>query len=107
MNIDFYAKGVLTVIAGCLVWMCVNGATPAAQAQDARPEPMPVMLVDEKGTPLETTQGIRVNVGAQALPVVINNASLAVVLRSIERGGRWDPIQVQVMREPPTPRPTP
>lgn len=33
---DRYAKGVLTVIAAALVWLCVAQATPAAVAQDPR-----------------------------------------------------------------------
>jgi hypothetical protein len=118
MNVDAYTKGVLTVIAVCLVWMCINGATPIvrAQAKADRPEPMPVILVDPKGTPIYTSEGFRVNLGTRALPVIVNNASLpveitnpslTVAVRSIQRGTAWDPIQVQVMREPPTLRPVP
>ena len=33
MKIDAYTKAVLTVIAACLVWMCVNSATPTTHAQ--------------------------------------------------------------------------
>ena len=116
MTIDAYTKGVLTVIAACLVWMCVNGMTPAASAQAGKPEPAPVVLVDAKGTPLITSQGLLVNLGTKALPVVVGNVpmpveianpSLAVSVRSIQRGAAWDPIQVQVMREPPTLMPIP
>jgi len=35
MNVDRYTKAVLTVIAGCLLWMCVMGAGPGLQAQRA------------------------------------------------------------------------
>ena len=28
MKTDLYTKAILTVIAMCLIWMCVNGATP-------------------------------------------------------------------------------
>src|SRR4029450_6640919 len=51
MKIDAYTKAVLTVIAACLVWMCVNGATPTTHAQAKPPEPMPVVLVDASGAP--------------------------------------------------------
>ena len=95
MKIDAYTKGVLTVIAACLVWMCVNGATPATHAQAKPQDPTPVVLVDPRGVPLTR------------LPVAILNPELAVAVRSIQRGGVWDPIQVQVMREPPTQKPTP
>ena len=60
MKTDLYTKAVLTVIAACLVWMCVNGATPVtlaqgqpqAQAQAARAQPTPVILVNEEGAHL-------------------------------------------------------
>jgi hypothetical protein len=95
MKIDAYTKAVLTVIAACLVWMCVNSATPTTHAQAKPPEPTPVVLVDASGAPVRT------------VPVTIANPELAVAVRSIQRGGAWDPIQVQVMREPPTLKPTP
>jgi hypothetical protein len=95
MKIDAYTKGVLTVIAACLVWMCVNGATPATHAQAKPQDPTPVVLVDPSGVPLTR------------LPVAILNPELPVAVRSIQRGGVWDPIRVQVMREPPTQKPTP
>ena len=95
MKIDAYTKAVLTVIAACLVWMCVNGATPTTHAQVKSPDPTPVVLVDASGAPVRT------------LPVTIANRELAVAVRSIQRGGPWDPIQVQVLREPPTLKPTP
>ncbi len=104
MNIDAYTKGLLTVIAACLVWMCVNGAIPAAQAQAVQPAPTRVVLVDVNGTPLTM---LPVMVANQAVNVAVTNPQLAVAVRSIERGAAWDPIQVQVMRDPPTLMPTP
>ncbi len=91
MNTDLYTKTVLTVIALCLVWMCVNGAIPVARAQAELPKPTPVVLVNEKGFPIYsaqglrvnlvnekglqiyTPQGIRVNLGSQPLPVTTAN----------------------------------
>ena len=123
MKTDIYTKVVLTVIALCLVWMCVNTAIPVARAQAAQPTPvilvtekgvpiyerqgLRVNLVNEMGTPIYTPQGLRVNLGAQPLPVIVNNAPLAVSVRSIQQGTAWDPILVQVMREPPTQKPIP
>ena len=100
MKPDLYTKTVLTVIAVCLVWMCVNGATPVVGAQTARPEPTPVVLVDAKGTPIYTADGLRVNLGPRAVPVTINNPALPVTMTN-----RY--IQVQVMREAPTQMPVP
>ena len=116
MKVDAYTKAVLTVIAACLVWMCLNGVTPAASAQAGKPEPAPVVLVDAKGTPIYTSEGLRVNLAMKAVPVTVTNSSLpvevtnpslGVAVRSIQRGPMWDPVQVQVMRDAPTLRPVP
>jgi hypothetical protein len=122
MRVDAYTKAVLTVIAACLMWICLNGVTPVASAQAgqvgqaARVGPTPVMLVDEKGAPIYTSEGFRVSTGIKALPVIVSNPSVPVeisnrpinvAVQSIQRGAAWDPIQVQVMREPPTLMPVP
>jgi hypothetical protein len=116
MKTDLYTKAVLTVIAVCLVWMCVNGLTPTALAQKPAPQPARVILVDEKGNALHTSEGFRVNLGTQPLPIMvgngplqvtIDNEPLAVAVTSLERIGRWDPLQVQVLRDPPTLMPMP
>ena len=119
MKTDFYTKVMLTVIAACLVWMCVNGITPAVSAQAQQAPPTRVIVVDEKGVPVSTAQGLRVNVGAQALPVTIANPvmignaitianpTLPVAITSIERRGIWQPVVVDVMRSAPTLMPTP
>ena len=116
MKTDLYTKAVLTVIAMCLVWLCVNGATPVVGAQAARPGPTPVLLVDANGNPIYGADGLRMNMGTKVVPVLIQNDAMAVTVTNraltvavaaIQRGSVWDPIQVQVMREPPTQRPTP
>ncbi len=38
MSVDRYTKAVLTVIAGCLLWICAMGAPGVAQAQQATRE---------------------------------------------------------------------
>ena len=115
MKADAYTRAVLTVIAACLIWICVHSVTPVAGAQAARAVPTPVILVDGKGEPIYASEGFRVTV-AKALPVIVNNTSLPVevtnpalnvAVRSIQRGPAWEPIRVQVMREPPTLRPIP
>ena len=40
MKIDWYTKTILTIIAACLVWMCVRSAGETVLAQ-ARPQPQP------------------------------------------------------------------
>ena len=54
-----------------------------------------------------TNQLMNVAVANPQLAVSVSNPSLPVAVRSIERGAAWDPIQVQVMRDPPTAMPTP
>src|SRR4026209_213255 len=61
MNIDRYTKAVLTVIAGCLLWMCAMGAGSSLSAQSVAVEKIrhssiqPVLIVgtgtvDQEGT---------------------------------------------------------
>ena len=109
MKIDLYTKAVLTVIAACLVWICISGVTPVAQAQATQapaPPPTRVMLVDEANRPIHA-QGLRVHFGGVPVPVDVGTSPLPVALRSIQRGGAWDYLDVRVMREAPTSRPTP
>ena len=116
MKTDLYTKAVLTVIAMCLVWLCVNGATPVVGAQAAQAAPTPVVLVDANGNPIYGADGLRMNMGTKvvpvliqndAMPVTVTNRALAVSVGAIRRSSVWDPIPVQVMRDPPTQRPTP
>ena len=39
MKVDLYTKGILTIIAACLVWLIAggNGMIPAVEAQDRTP----------------------------------------------------------------------
>ena len=106
MKNDLYLRTVLTVIAACLVWMCLNGVTPKALAQAKPAEPTRVVLVDEQNVPLSTSQGLHVSLGLRTVPVSIASP-VAVRVTSIERAGVWQPIDVRVLREPPTLAPTP
>jgi len=113
MNVDTYTKGLLTVIAACLVWICLNGAIPAAQAQAGQPPPTRVVLVDANGAFIRAlpvivaNPSVNVAVTNPQLAVAVSNTTIPVAVRSIERGTAWDPIPVQVMRDPPTLMPTP
>jgi hypothetical protein len=104
MKTDFYTRAVLTVIAACLLWICVGVFTPAASAQT---DIQKVMLVDARGMPLSGTAGLRVNLGDQPLAVSLPNQVVPVVLRGIERtaAAPWEPIFVDVLKTPPTPYP--
>ena len=96
MTADGYLKAVLTIIAVCLVWLCVNGITPPVVAQAQPPGPMRVVIVDERNVPLSTVQGLHVNVGLQTIPVSIASP---IAVRQ--------PVEVRVLREAPTLMPTP
>jgi hypothetical protein len=106
MRNELYLRAVLTVIAACLVWMCLNDVTPETFAQAQPAGPMRVVLVDEQNVPLSTSQGLHVSLGLQTVPVSIA-APVAVRVTSVERAGVWQPIDVRVLREPPTLAPTP
>ena len=107
MKTDMYTKAMLTIIAACLVWICISGAAPPVRAQGTPPAPQPVMLVDARGIPLITAEGLRVNVGGQDMPVFVRNEVVPVLLRSVERRGTWDAVRVDVLKPPPTLMPTP
>jgi hypothetical protein len=106
MNADFYTKTMLTVIAACLVWICVTNVTPVASAQVQQPLPTRVMLVDERGAPLATALGLPVTFTNAALPVTISQ-TVPVAITAIERRGNWQPLAVEVLRQQPTSMPIP
>jgi hypothetical protein len=106
MKIDAYTKLVLTVIAGCLIWICVNYSTPGAAAQADPNQPMRVVIVDETGRSLASSNGLRVISGSESWPVVVNKI-VPVALTAIDRHGSWQSIPVDIMKTPPTPMPTP
>ena len=110
MKTDLYTRTVLTIIAACLVWLCVNSLTPSASAQAPQTDVQKVMLVDSRGLPVIGATGLRVNLGDPAVPVNITtqDRNIPVVIRGIERAGTgpWQPIQVDVLKAAPTVMPT-
>jgi len=106
MKTDFYTRAVLTVIAACLLWICVGVLTPSASAQA---DIQKVMLVDARGMPLSGPTGLRVNLGDQPLAVSLPNQDkvIPVVIKGLERtsGTPWEPLFVDVLKAAPTPYP--
>jgi len=102
MQSDLYTKSVLSVIALCLVWLCVNGLAPAVTAQADAQRVVIVGWVDDDGRSLVSRQGLRVDLDDRPVPVTLDNRSVGVVLMGIERGGAWDAIQVDANRAPDT-----
>ena len=115
MRIDAYTKAVLTVIAGCLVWMCVSGLFVAPVAAQRDPQEVvvvgaraPVPIVAQTPVPVITPPrtSLVVRPGAEwyqdALPVDAPRP-LPTRLTGIEHpagAGRWDPVDVNVKDQP-------
>jgi Ni,Fe-hydrogenase III small subunit len=133
MNVDRYTKAVLTVIAGCLLWICAMGAGGAAQAQQttrdlaAFPDRLqPVVIV---GTGSMDVQGkIVLNFTQQAggqrtdptVPVQLpytaaspmpsqlfytSAVPLPVEIAAVKKTGEWEPLRAKVEDGPTRPRP--
>lgn len=68
MHIDLYTKSVLTVIAGCLLWIVARDVpiTPAARAQEGLVPAAAEVKVD-----VVKVGGVRLGIGG-TLPVKIN-----------------------------------
>lgn len=120
MRIDAYTKVVLTIIAACLVWICVTGtlfAPAAAQSPQAPQEVVvvgvrsPVAVVTPPRTALSVVYGSDVPLAVRpgpewyAKPVPARvTASEPLPMRLIgverEKGDRWDAIDVNVKEQP-------
>ena len=131
MNVDRYTKAVLTVIAGCLLWMCVMGAGPGLQAQRRdRERDADLVGVDLKGIPTVAQPVILVGAGVMdrrgnvevlfnqrdgrtdptlsvRLPYSPSNP-MAVEISAVKKTGEWEPLRTDVedvpLRTSPGPR---
>jgi hypothetical protein len=128
MPADKYVKLVLTVIALCLVYLCVvltrwpAVAAQSTQSIDTSPQPVVVVgwgTMDAKGktsvsmsrngTVSDPNIPVRV-VGLPIDPVTVrleytDTYPLPVGLTSIKRTGEWEPIRSAVEGEPVRPKP--
>jgi hypothetical protein len=127
MKIDSYTKAVLTVIAACLVWMCVKstGETVVAQSQAAPWSPLPAQPVvvvgwgrlnpavaggieidwaDPQRRVSEISVPVRPSTDPRFDPLrvrVESQAPLSVSVDAVRRGAAWDPFRTQIEKEPP------
>ncbi len=127
MRVDVYTKAVLTVIAGCLLWMCVRSAGTPVAAQAATPllsalPAQPVVVVGWGRLNPAAAGGVEIDwadpqrrVSEISLPVrassdprfeplrvrVENTAPLAVSVDGVRRGAAWDALRTQVEPMPP------
>jgi hypothetical protein len=130
MTPDAYTKAVLTVIAGCLLWLCAMQTGRPLAAQQAltleKAPPQPVVIVgwgtlDEQGrttlTMLEDRKGrhtdpnipVRlVSVPAAPIDVRLNYTDkepMPVGVTRIKPAGEWEPIRSAAEPEPTRPKP--
>jgi len=120
MNTDRYTKAVLTVIAGCLLWICATGVAPRVEAQEARvrfPGPVqPVVIVGtgsmdragnvdvtftlDRGRRTDPTVPVSLPYSpASPLPTHVINmagAPVSVEIAAVKKPADWDPIRVKV-----------
>jgi hypothetical protein len=107
MRFDLYTKAILTIIAGCLLWMCLRDTTLSTTVQ-AR-EIQKVIIVGWE-PPL-------VNRGMPGVPVYLTNTAgvVPVQIQSVGRGYSpggsqklsWEPLPVTLADATPTPTPSP
>jgi hypothetical protein len=127
MKIDTYTKGVLTVIAACLVWLCVksSGEVVVAQAQPTLVGALPAQPVvvvgwgrlnpavaggieidwsDAQRRVSETSLAIRPSTDARFDPLrvrVENQTPVPVSVDGVRKGKDWDSLRTQVEKDPP------
>ena len=123
MAVDRYTKIVLTIIAGCLLWICAAGVPPPLHAQQntafqsGNSPTVPVVIVGTGSLRRDGT--VTVNYHGQvtdptlpvALPYTLANplpahltytadAPLAVEVASVRKGASWEPFRVSVEDAP-------
>ena len=127
MKIDVYTKAVLTVIAACLVWLCVksSGETLVAQGQPAQLSALPAQPVvvvgwgrlnpavaggvelewaDQQRRITEPSVSIRQSTDQRFDPLRVridSQAPVSVSLDGVRRGAAWDPLRTQIEKDPP------
>jgi hypothetical protein len=128
MVTDTYTKAVLTIIAACLLWICVNGTAQPLHAQRV-PEQLlplpatPVVVVGSGRLNPSAPGGVEVNwadrdrhISEASVPVHADNdkrfeplrvhveltTPLPVSLESVKKGrdGAWDPLRTAAEPDP-------
>jgi hypothetical protein len=116
MKIDTYTKAVLTVIAACLVWLCVKSsgdvalpAQPVVVVGWGRLNPavtggIEIDWSDSQRRLSETSLAVRPSADARFDPLrvrVENQTPLSVSVDGVRRGKDWEPLRTQVEKDPP------
>jgi hypothetical protein len=120
MVVDRYTKAVLTVIAGCLLWLCAVGTPDSVSAQSQTPVLGPATPVVVVGTGTLRRDGVvtvayRNDRTDPTLPVSLPysptnplpahltysaDVPLNVEVNAIRRGAAWEPLRVAVEDAP-------
>ena len=128
MTIDRYTKAVLTVIAGCLLWMCAMGAGSPVAAQRStadlsafKPGVQPVVIVGTGSMDQDGNIAVKLlaDTGkkrtdptlAVTLPYSATNpmpsqlfytpgAPLPVEITAVKKTGEWEPLRAAVEDAP-------
>ena len=131
MPTDAYTKTVLTLIAGCLMWLCATNAGWPVQAQPRTPalaseRAQPVVIVgwgtlDADGR-VRLSMSERTGITDPNVPVKVVGypmppapldvrldysevRPMPVGISTVKRVGEWDPIRTSAEGEPVRPRP--
>lgn len=128
MAVDRYTKIVLTIIAGCLLWICAMGTPPTLHAQqnmtfqNGNGPAVPVVVVGagtmrRDGTVTVLFRGDHTD---PAIPVTLPysasnpmpahlsysiDSPLAVEVTSVRKGNNWEPLRVAVEDAPTRSKP--
>jgi hypothetical protein len=101
MNVDRYTRAMLTVIAGCLLWMCVMGAGPSLHAQRQRDRERDADTVPVDLREIKTTAQPVILVGTGTMD---RQGNIEVTFNQQERGRRTDPtLSVRLPYSPTNP----
>ncbi len=90
---DLYTKTILTVIAACLVWLCVNNLSflPRAEAQPGGV----LSQVQIIGIDRNVRIPVQIIGSEKPLPVTATSDGLSVKLSGIKKGKDWDAIKTE------------
>lgn len=104
MQIDFYTKLILTVIALCLIWICLRDVKLFPRLYASNPELVDVRIKEIRREPgsgwdpvsIETSVNLPTEVkNTTAIPVDVKNAILPVDVKNIVVKGSLSPLDVK------------
>jgi len=104
MQIDFYTKFILTVIALCLIWICLRDVKISPRLYASNPELVDVRIKEIRREPgsgwdpvsIETSVNLPTEVkNTTAIAVEVKNAILPVDVKNVDLKGTLSPLDVK------------